>query len=569
MDSRFRRLSGWLGLAPAASFPRAFTCRIKTRPGIFGFFPLTARADDLSTADFRLFYFPALDDPIIERVSLPAAIAAASPDALELIRDFPVHPEFSDLFAIAEMQLALTHPEHALGLALTAPTRRRITVVAGIAAPDGGWLVPPGGLEEDLPAFDLARDLFRILAAGVAATMKAAPDAMLVSNAPTCLLTRHADGSLTSSEAQDDRLRTEVLTWGTATRALWPEAILPVEAGDYHLLRVAAGVETPGAEEIAALKRPRLIVLSGFLGSGKTSFLNQFIEFHLARDQLVGVIQNEIGETGVDANLLEGEDSVLALDAGCVCCSLAGSLTRGIRQLTASLAPEIIVLETTGLANPMNMIEEFHEIGDLAELAAVISVVDAARFHDNLAASGVAVEQIRSADTIILNKCDLVNDAERAEIEAEIRRLNPLARVMPAVNGRVKPAVFSEVVSRHVEDKTRGVCDCGSHRHAHGVTHLDEGFSALRFVLAPTIDRDLLTRTLLASPPEVLRIKGVARLIGIDEPQVIQYVPGHADYEPVVRAATQSPFILIIGRDLDAAAMKRRWLPLLAMDINS
>lgn len=569
MDGRFRRLSGWLGLAPAASFSRAFTCRIKSHPGVFGCLPLAAQSADLSTADFRLFYFPALDDPMIERVSLPAAIAAASTGAIELIRDFPAHPEFADLFAIAEMQLALTHPEHALGLALTAPTRRRITATAGFAAPDGGWLVEPGGLEEDLPAFDLARDLFRVLAAGVAATMQAGPDAMLAANAPTRLLTRHADGSLTPSDAPDDRLRTEVLTWGTAARAAWPEATLPVDAGEYHLLRVAAGVEAPSAEDSAALKRPRLVVLSGFLGAGKTSFLNQFIEFHLTRDQLVAVIQNEIGETGVDANLLEGEDSVLTLDAGCVCCSLAGSLTRAIRQLTASLAPEFIVLETTGLANPMNMLDEFQELGDLAELAAVISVVDAARFRDNLAASSVTAEQIRAADTVILNKCDLVSDSERSEIEALVQSINPLARVIAAVNGRVKPSFLGESMSRHSEDKAKVACDCGGHRHVHGVTHSDEGYSALRFALAPAIDRDLLTRILLASPPDVMRIKGIARLTDLDELQVIQYIPGHADYEPVVRAAQEAPFVLIIGKNLDAAVIRQRWLPLLDGDMNS
>ncbi len=506
---------------------------------------------------------------MIERVSLPAAIAAASPDAMQLIRDFPAHPDFADLFAIAEMQLALTHPGRALGFALTAATRRRITVPAGIAAPEGGWLVPPGGLEEDLPAFDLALDLFRVLAAGVATTMEKVPDAILAANAPASFWTRRVDGSLTPSDAPGNNLRTEVLTWGTAARAAWPEITQPADAEPYRLLRVAAGVEVPSAEDSATLKRPRLVVLSGFLGAGKTSFLNQFIEYHLARDQLVAVIQNEIGETGVDANLLEGEDSVLALDAGCVCCSLAGSLARGIRQLTASLTSEFIVLETTGLANPMNMTKEFQEISDLAALAAVISVVDAERFRDNLAASDIAAEQIRAADTVILNKCDLVNDAERADIEAEIHRINPLARVIAAVNGRVNPAILGQGFSRHAENKTGSACDCGSHSHAHGVTHTDEGFSALRLTLAPTIDHALLMHTLLSSPPDVLRIKGVARLNDIDEPQVIQYIPGHAGCEPVVRAAADAPFILIIGRKLDAVAMKRLWLPLLDKDMNS
>lgn len=226
-------------------------------------------------------------------------------------------------------------------------------------------------------------------------------------------------------------------------------------------------------------------------------------------------------------------------------------------------------METTGLANPMNMLDEFNEIGDLAELAAVISVVDAARFRDNLAASAVTAEQIRAADTVILNKCDLVSDTERTEIEALIQNINPLTSVIAAVNGRVKPALFGEGLSRHSEDKAKFVCDCGGHHHVHGVTHSDEGFSALRFAIAPTVDRDLLTRVLLASPPDVMRIKGIARLTGLDELQVIQYTPGHADYEPVVRAAQDAPFVLIIGRNLDAVAIKQLWFPLLDGDMNS
>jgi G3E family GTPase len=578
MDGRFRRLSGWLGLAPCTSLVRAFTCRIQARPGVFGLLPLAARPGPLATADFRLFYFPMIDDAMIDRIALPAAIAAAAAGATERIRDFPALPEFAAPFAIAGMRLALSHPGRELGLSLTAPTRRRIAVPAGIAAPDGSWLVGPGGLEEDLPAFELARDLFRALAAGVAAATGVPPDAPLAAEAPANRWTRRPDGSLAGFPDPEAKMRTEVLSWGGSVRAVWPEAILPADAEPYRIARVAAGTEEADGDAAAALKRPRLVVLSGFLGSGKTSFLNQFIEFHAARDQLVAVIQNEIGETGVDSHLLEGEDSVLELDAGCVCCTLAGSLTRGLRQLSESLAPEIVVLETTGLANPMNMLEEFHEIGDLAELAAVVAVVDAARFAENLAASDVAAEQIRAADTVVLNKCDLVDDAERAAILAEIRRRNGTAQIVPAVHGRVNPAVLGEGLSRHAGGQAADApcpCGCGGHHHHehhhhhHGVTHLDEGFSALRFALAPVIDRDRLMRILAETPPGVLRIKGLAHLIGEEAPQVIQYVPGRADCEPAVGSVADPPFILVIGRDLDAAALKDLWLSLLDEDSHS
>lgn len=586
MDSRFRRLSGWMGLAPCAAFARAFTCRIKARPGIFGLMPYAARVGDIAEADFRLFYFPGIDDPMIDRVSLAAAIAAAAPGAAERIRDFPAHPDFAAAFAIAEIHLALAWREGALGLALTAPTRRRIAVADGIAAPDGGWLVPPGGLEEDLPAFDLARDLFRALAAGAATATGEAPDAPLSADVPAEMWSRRSDGALVAQPAPDATRRTELLTWGDGVRAVWPDVVHPADPEPYRLARVAVGAEPPDAAETAAAQRPQLVVLSGFLGSGKTSFLNQFIEFHAARDQLVAVIQNEIGETGVDANLLEGEDSVLAIDAGCVCCTLAGSLTRGLRQLADGLAPEIVVLETTGLANPMNMLGEFHEIADLAELSAVVTVIDAARFWENLAASDVAAEQIAAADTVILNKCDLIDDAAREAIAHEIRHRNPDAQIVAATHGRVNPAVLGNGLSRHAAaEPSPCACGCGcghdhhhDHHHGHdhghhdhhhhhhdrhGVTHLDEGFSALRLDLAPTIDRAALMRALAASPPGVMRIKGVAILSGEPTPQVIQHVPGQSSHEPSAKPNPGPPFLLIIGRDLDAAALRRLWHPLL------
>ncbi len=577
MEGRFRRLTGWQGLVPTASRARAFTCRIKSRPGIFGLMPMEAQAGELGIADFHLFYFPALDDPVIEQIALAAAISVASPEALEKIRDFPAHTEFAALFAIADMRLALTQPGRAFGLSLHAPTRRQIRTEKGVAAPEGGWLVSPGGFEEDLPALALARDVFGVLATGFAAATGKPPERWLMAEAPASLWIRGSDGQMKKTEAPEEQERTEVLLWEKAARGAWPEAQKPLDPELYRQVCVAAGAEAPSETEAIILKRPRLVVLSGFLGSGKTSFLNQFIEFHLAHDQLVAVIQNELGETGVDSHLLEGDDSVLTFDAGCVCCTLAGSLSRGIQQLNEKLSPEIIVLETTGLANPMNMLDELHEIADLAELSSVVAVVDASRFYETLAVSEVAAEQIRAADTIILNKCDLVSEEERAAVEAEIRRRNPDALFVSATQGRVNPAVFAEGLSRHakpdVDLSRKGENCCEKHHHHHhhhrhgassgGVTHLDEGFSALRFDLAPQVNREQLIDLLTLSPPGVMRIKGLAHFEGEDEPEIVQYVPGQAACEPMAKASEETSFLLIIGRNLDAAALKDLWRPLL------
>lgn len=568
MESGFKRLSGWLGLSPVASVSRAFTCRIQARPGIYGVKPRSAVPGNPGTALFEISYFPAPDDPLIDRFSLPAAIAIEAPDVAHLIRDFPAYPEFSDLFFLAELRLSLTHPRHELALALSAPLDRLITVPRGVKSPDGEWVVVPDGLEENLPAFEIAGDLFRVLAAGVAASRGRIPDVMAAAENGAPQRIRDDDGKLQADLSREAVIRTEALSWGKSALCAFPAFPMSVDPEQYRLVRVAAGLELAECGVTMTTNKPQLVVLSGFLGSGKTSFLNQFIEFHLAHNRLVGVIQNEIGETGVDANLLEGEDSVLALDAGCVCCSLAGSLTRGLRQLNSTLSPEFVVLETTGLANPMNMVDEFLEIADLAELHAVVTIVDASRYHKNLQASDVAQQQIIAADTVILNKCDLINDDDRISIESHVRTLNSRASIVSTTNGRVNPSLLGQGLSQHAHrtDGHVGQCYGETEHHGHGVTHMEEGFSVLRYSLAYRVDGGELKRLLATMPPEVLRVKGIARIDESDKPWIIQYVPGHADFQPSARDVHETPFVLVIGRNLDANRLRALWLPLMAED---
>ena len=568
MESSFRRFSGWLGLAPVASVSRAFTCRIASRPGIYGVLPVSAEPGNVGSAVFRLFYFPTSGDPLIDHVSLPAAVVMESTDAVSRIRDFPAHPDLCGLFGLGELRLSLTYPARGIALSLTSSTRSCTVVPAGLRAPDGVWVIPPGGLEEDLPTFDIARDLFRVLAAGIAASLGKAPEVLAATETPAMQRFRKIDGTLEVRPFRDAVVRTEALAWDEAALSPWLPLPLSVDADQYQIVRVVCGDEASNANESNPINKPSLIVLSGFLGAGKTTFLNQFIEFHLAHDRLVAVIQNEIGETGVDANLLEGEDSVLALDAGCVCCSLTGSLTRGVRKLNSTLSPEFIVLETTGLANPMNMIEEFSEIGDLVELSAVVAIVDASRHRENIAASDVAEQQILAADVVVLNKCDLASDADRVEIESEIRALNPQAKIVFSTNGRVNPSLIAGGLSRHVKNacSAHRSRDCDGTHYAHGVTHQDEGFAALRFRLADCIQREELMRVLARSPTDVLRVKGIARFDDTGEPQIIQYVPGYADCQPAAKDVQDEPFVLVIGRNLDATSLRELWRPLMEED---
>jgi G3E family GTPase len=551
MRPGFRTATGWLGLAWCGGAPHAWTCRIAERPGIYGLWPASTEADaEPQTARFQVFYFPAADDPVLDQLGIPAAVAVSAPGAAEAFRDFPSHPDLAAACAIAEIELAVTHPGRSFGLALAAPVCRRIVAPEGVADGNGGWLVPPGGDEESLPAFSLARDVFRVLAAGAAAALGESPNAPRRLLAPAGLRIRHADGGLDDAPGGGSLL-TETLRWGADAKALWPEIDHPGNPLPYALCAEVLGGGAHRAD------RPELIVLSGFLGAGKTSFLNQFIEFHAAHDRLVGVIQNEVGETGVDIHMLEGDHSVLTLDAGCVCCSLAGSLGAALGRLAADLSPQVVVLETTGLANPMNLRAELAEIADLADLRAVVTVVDAARFWETLDATGIAGAQIAAADLVILNKCDRVSEAECAAVATEIRRRNPAAQVIRAIHGRMPPALIPTAVHAPASP-----CGC-DHAHPHGVTHAAEGFASLRLALAAEVDRDRLMACLAAAPPGVMRIKGVVRLSGEHASRIVQFVPGSAAIEDAAKPVSVAPFVLVIGRDLDAGALRRQWSALL------
>ena len=91
-------------------------------------------------------------------------------------------------------------------------------------------------------------------------------------------------------------------------------------------------------------QRPPLILLTGFLGSGKTSFLQHFIEYQTQRSRFVAVIQNEVGEVGLDGKLLDYQ--VTEIDEGCVCCSLVGNLKRAVQGILSQFQPDTIILET-------------------------------------------------------------------------------------------------------------------------------------------------------------------------------------------------------------------------------
>src|SRR5882672_5283696 len=218
-------------------------------------------------------------------------------------------------------------------------------------------------------------------------------------------------------------------------------------------------------------------VLTGYLGAGKTTLLNRILsEPH---GQRFAVIVNEFGEIGIDNELVVGADEeVFEMNNGCICCTVRGDLIRIIDGLMRRKGKfDAIIVETTGLADPAPVAQTFfvdENVGKKAKLDAVVTVADAKWLRDRLRDAPEAKNQIAFADVILINKTDLVSEAELREVEARIRGLNPYARLHRTQRAQI---ALDEVLGRNAFDLERileiepAFLEADDHGHDHDHDH--------------------------------------------------------------------------------------------------
>ena len=172
-------------------------------------------------------------------------------------------------------------------------------------------------------------------------------------------------------------------------------------------------------------------VLTGYLGSGKTTLLNRILSENHGKQY--AVIVNEFGEIGIDNDLIvESDEEIYEMNNGCVCCTVRGDLIRVVEGLMRRPRFDGIIVETTGLADPVPVAQTFFMDDDVrakTALDAVITLVDAKHLPLRLKDSREAEDQIAFADIVLLNKTDLVSAEELANVERLVRAINPAAKI--------------------------------------------------------------------------------------------------------------------------------------------
>ena len=181
-------------------------------------------------------------------------------------------------------------------------------------------------------------------------------------------------------------------------------------------------------------------ILTGFLGSGKTTLLNRILsEEHGKR---IAVIENEYGEVGIDQGLvINADEEIFEMSNGCICCTVRGDLIRVLGNLMKRRDKfDYVLVETTGLADPGPVAQTFfmdEEIHAGFSLDGIVTLVDAAHVEQQIGRSDESTEQIAFADVLVLNKTDLVNGEALDRLEARLRDMNQMARVVRSERANV------------------------------------------------------------------------------------------------------------------------------------
>lgn len=316
-------------------------------------------------------------------------------------------------------------------------------------------------------------------------------------------------------------------------------------------------------------------VLTGFLGSGKTTLLNHILT-STEHKMKFAVIENEFGDVGVDENILveSSEESIIEVMNGCICCTVRGDLTEVLNNMHDRIKDfDGVIIETTGLADPAPVAQTFFADERVAEnynLDGIITVVDAKHIIQHLddekpeGIENESVEQLAFADRIMLNKIDLVDEDELANVESRIKSINGFAPIFHTQNSIIDPKELINIgafdLEKTLEMDPEFLDTEAEHEHDDRVTSTSMKFEGELNV--NKLER-YIGKLMREDGENLFRYKGVLAVKGVDEKYVFQgvHMLFGGDYSRDIglwkEGETRECRFVFIGKDLDHEALQK------------
>jgi G3E family GTPase len=321
-------------------------------------------------------------------------------------------------------------------------------------------------------------------------------------------------------------------------------------------------------------------VITGYLGSGKTTLVNHILTAN--HGKRIAVIENEFGEVGIDdALVIDAEEEIFEMNNGCICCTVRGDLIRILGNLMKRKDKfDYILVETTGLADPAPVAQTFFvddEVRSQLKLDAIVTVVDAKHLIQHLddekeeGVENEAIEQLAFADRVLLNKVDLVTDEERKEVIRRIRLINANAEIIPTTMSHVDLdrvlGVGAFDLSKVLEMEPEFLLD-SEHQHDQSITSV--GIDCEGEVSVQKIN-EWLGWLLGERGTDIFRMKGILNMWGDNRRFVFQGVhmlfdgnPG----QPWAEGEVRRNRMVFIGRNLDRKELQERFNSCLVTELS-
>jgi len=321
------------------------------------------------------------------------------------------------------------------------------------------------------------------------------------------------------------------------------------------------------------------VIITGFLGSGKTTLIKRLLDTALSGKK-VALIENEIGEVSVDSILLKTANvQISELTAGCMCCTISGDFSNAVSDILETLTPDVLLIETTGIANPISIFMMLANDQRLI-LDTIMTVADAERLCEHLADNLVAEIQLTICDLVVLNKIDVCSDADIQAAEKAIRQMNERAPIFKTVHGNLPPEIFlasshrdlRETLRQHIanlkqkydHDIERRLSqrqthhDGHHHHHDHTAAesyHLDvDEIQTFAIEISDVVSQRKFELFLADLPRRYYRAKGIINFVEMPNPTVFNFASGRYtfDYDTLAheqfRETRSSSVLVFIGK---------------------